>query len=136
MTSELRAESIRRRMAEIRRDLNDTAGQISNQVRQLRDWRYYVRSHPWLFAAAAAAAGYLIVAERPRVVSIDPEALGALAGSRQLAVQVKPSSARTFAVAALGLLGNALVRVAAGYAVRKLTAQSADKPLKEENGRY
>ena len=56
--------AIRQRMKEVRRELDEDVQEIVEGARDLRDWRSYVRSYPWLCLGAAVAAGYLIVPRR------------------------------------------------------------------------
>jgi hypothetical protein len=127
------AESIQRRMAQIRRELDETVDEISDQARQLRDWRHYVRSYPWLFAAAALAAGYAIVPERRRVSQIDPQTLAALAGQGQRKAEARTGFAGSLARVALGHMGSLLARSAAAYVAQKLSL-AEKRPFEERAG--
>lgn len=59
------AEAIRRRMEEVRQDLDEDVQEIVEGARDMGKWRSYVRSYPWVCLGAALAAGYLIVPRRP-----------------------------------------------------------------------
>jgi hypothetical protein len=122
MKGEWKAELIQRRMAQVRRDLGHTVDEISDQARQLRDWRYYLRRYPWLFAAAATAAGYLVVPARPRVVRVDAGAAAALGGERRLPVEAREGLGRSLARLALGHLGRVFLRSATQYVVQRLSS--------------
>jgi hypothetical protein len=58
------AERIRRQMKSIRQELGDDVKGIVDGARQLSDWRYYVRRHPWLCVGSAFALGVLAVPGR------------------------------------------------------------------------
>ncbi|QDT17081.1 hypothetical protein [Alienimonas californiensis] len=53
-------------MAAVRERVDGHAAEWSEAVRRSKDWTSYVRSAPLACAAAAAAAGYLVVPARPR----------------------------------------------------------------------
>jgi hypothetical protein len=57
--------AIRQRMEEVRCDLDEDVQEIVEEARDMGQWRYYVRTYPWVCVGAALAAGYLIVPRRP-----------------------------------------------------------------------
>jgi hypothetical protein len=65
-TSRATIEEIQRRMAQIRLELHEDVRSAVTSARSMTDWRVLVASHPWLYAAAAAAIGYLVVPKRAR----------------------------------------------------------------------
>jgi len=58
------SEEILRRMKEIRNDLDEDVQEIVEQARAMKDWRTYMKSHPWVFVGAAVAVGYILVPNR------------------------------------------------------------------------
>ena len=56
--------AIRQRMEEVRCDLDQDVQEIVEGARDLRDWRSYVRTYPWVCVGAALAVGYLLVPRR------------------------------------------------------------------------
>lgn len=65
------AEAIKLRMRQIRTELPYEVDTAREQVKQLSDWRFYVRRHPLPFMSAAAVAAYLLVPKKsapPKVV--------------------------------------------------------------------
>src|SRR5688572_27063119 len=62
-------EAIRQQMELVRCDLDEDVQGIVEGARDMGDWRYYVKTYPWLCLGGAVVAGYLIV----------PVALGAVA---------------------------------------------------------
>jgi hypothetical protein len=122
MASDVAAESIQQRMAQIRRELDQTVDDIGDQARQLQDWRYYLGRYPWLLAASAVAAGYFVVPRRPRVLHVDREALATLARQGDLVRESKPGWAASLGRAAMSHFGNLLIRSAAGYVAQRLGA--------------
>jgi hypothetical protein len=57
-------EQISQQMRAVRGELREDVHGVVDRARTLADWRHYVRSHPWLFLAAGAAAGFLLVPSR------------------------------------------------------------------------
>lgn len=122
------AEAIQLRMAAIRRDLRDAVENISDQARNLRDWRYYFRRAPWLFAAAAAGAGFLLVPRRRNQIApeqIRPDqALAALSTRGNVVVESMPGAARSALTAGLAYLGSLAVQAAGKYVAHRVAGRS------------
>jgi len=80
MSSHNTANEIQREMRQVRRDLGDQVDELVDQARQMTedlvDWRSYVKAHPWLYLAAAAGVGYLIM---PTRVTVDRPVADSLA---------------------------------------------------------
>lgn len=70
MTSD--PEELRNQMARIRAGARWKAVQIKRETKQLTDWKYYVKSYPWVVAGGALLLGYLLVPQRqaPRTVAL------------------------------------------------------------------
>lgn len=87
------AEDIRRRMAELRRELSSDVSEVGRNARVMTDWRFYVRRFPWAVAGVAAAAGYLLIPQKKelKVISPDPNALAEMFKKEQLKVQAPAS---------------------------------------------
>lgn len=124
MSNEWTAEHIQRRMSQIRHELDETVEDISGQAKQLQDWRYYVRQYPWFFVGTAAALGYLMVPDRPKVFHLDNEKLADLGRREKLIVESRPGIAGFVARTALAHLSNALMGSAAKYFGQRLGAIS------------
>ncbi|MHB0958540.1 MAG: hypothetical protein ACYC6N_08745 [Pirellulaceae bacterium] len=136
MNEEWQARNIQDHMAQIRRDVDQAVGDIADQVQdlkeQLADWRYYVRRYPWIVAAGAAAAGYLIVPTRaPRTVHPDPESLAALSREGRLTIRQKPTTFQALTKVGLDHLSSVMIRSAASYVADKLKTASATSPRSE-----
>jgi hypothetical protein len=78
------AEAIRRRMAELRRELTSDVRDVRQGAREMANPLYYIRRFPWASAAAAAAVGYLLVPKRKKVITPDPEMLAELVRNQQI----------------------------------------------------
>ena len=57
---------IRERMAATRQQIHDRSDQVVTQTKELSNWRFYVRRHPWASVTAVAVIGYAIVPGRPK----------------------------------------------------------------------
>lgn len=118
------SESIQRRMAEIRRDLNETVGEIKDQARQLRDWRYYMRQYPWAFTGTAAVVGYLMVPHRARGVHVDPKQWAELARQQVISREPQTTAGHSLVRTALSYASGLLLRSAVGYMAQKLASST------------
>jgi hypothetical protein len=87
MDPDASAEKIRRRMAELRRELECDVRQVSDDARTMTDWTFYVRRFPWAVAALAAAAGFMLIPKRKQVIKPDPEMLAELVKNQKVRVQ-------------------------------------------------
>ena len=115
------SEEIQREMLRIRSEVRDDVEGIFDRAEQLTDWRYYVRRHPWLCVAAAAAVGYFVVPQSHRIVMPDADAL--VRAVKQAGISPDHSAApvrSTWLQAGLGIAGSILARQAVSIAGRKL----------------
>jgi len=83
------ADEIRRRMAELRRELSSDVQEVGRSARVMTDWKFYVRRFPLATAAAAAAVGFLLIPKKKevQVISPDPDALAEMFKKEQLRVE-------------------------------------------------
>ena len=77
--------AIRQRMEEVRCELDQDVQGIVEGARDMRDWRSYVRSYPWVCVGAAVAAGYLLAPRRPAAMQPSAEAIAELVKQSRLA---------------------------------------------------
>jgi hypothetical protein len=77
--------AIRQRMEEVRCDLDQDIQGIVEGARDMRDWRSYVRSYPWVCVGAAVTIGYLLVPRRPAALQPSAEAIAELVKQSRLA---------------------------------------------------
>ncbi len=63
------AERIRQQMQNVRQDMGAGVHDVVQGARQLSDWRYYVRKHPWACVGSAFAIGFLATPARKKLVS-------------------------------------------------------------------
>jgi hypothetical protein len=87
MSTEDSAEKIRRRMAELRRDLDLDVEEVSRGARTITDWKFYARKFPWAIMGGALLAGYLLVPKRKPVIKPDPEMIQELVRQKKIKVE-------------------------------------------------
>jgi hypothetical protein len=105
MHESLETHAILQRMEEVRCELDEDVQEIVEGARVMGEWRYYVRTYPWICLGAALAGGYLVV----------PCVLGLANASRVL---VTPNSSQKTGVrgALLTFAGNLVLRGVLSYA--------------------
>jgi hypothetical protein len=78
-------KAIRQRMEEVRCDLDEDVQGIVEGARDMRNWRSYVRTYPWVCVAAALAVGYWVAPRRHVARQPHAEALAELVKQSRLA---------------------------------------------------
>jgi hypothetical protein len=110
------AERIRRQMQHVRQDMGDELKGIVLGARQLSDWRYYVKQHPWACLGAAFAVGFALMPGKRTPAQAEIDRLLA-----QLRSSTRTVNALGSAPGASGLLGR-LVALAAPIVIRSATS--------------
>jgi len=83
-----RANGLRRRMQETRKQLYRDVDGLVHDARGVVDWRRNVKRFPWLAVGAAAALGYLVIPKRQKSTThLDAETLADLARAKRLVVR-------------------------------------------------
>ena len=129
------ADAIQFKMLEVRRDLDGDVQEIAEGVRDLVEWRTYVRKYPWVFLGGAFLLGYVIV---PR--SRNQEAPSPTARAQSLAngEPFMPSSLKRehrVLDAVLPFVGNLLMRGVSnfvGIQTERILASIAEKSREKE----
>ncbi len=78
-------KAIRQRMEEVRCDLDEDVQGIVECARDMRDWRSYVRTYPWICVVAALGVGYAIVPRRQWASQPNAETIAAFVKQSRLA---------------------------------------------------
>lgn len=60
------ADSLQRRMKEVRHDLEDDFQGMTDRVREFGLWSSYVKKYPWVTFGAVALLGYVVIPRKPR----------------------------------------------------------------------
>jgi len=115
-------DEIRRKMAQIRRELHEDVREVVASAEAVTDWRRYIRMYPWAALGVAAAAGYLIVPKKRRSI---PKDIATHADVAQVREVVEDAKARKkprkgLIGLALGFAAPIALRAAQGYAVQFL----------------
>ncbi len=123
------ADAIRKRMAELRRELTCDARNVGRGARALANPLYYVRHFPWASAAVAAAIGYMLVPKKKQVINPDPEMLAELVRTRQIKLDTTKAASGTqdllMNLVAVGLTW--AVRAGLSYMGQRLTSAAMNK---------
>lgn len=135
------AQEIRRRMAAVRREMDESVDEIVENARELVDWRYYVKTYPWATVAVAAAAGYMVVPRKLHVMRPDAATLAQLAKEHRLVVENETPEARSpgFIGSVVTMAGSLAMRAALAYVgqqMGKIVAQEAAEPTPQTESRH
>lgn len=117
-------EAVRKRMQQLRCEIDGDMENVSESARTMLDWKHYVKTYPWVCFGAAVALGFLIVPRRPKATRHDSATPAELAEAGHVVVKPTPTAAR-------GMV-DAIVATIVGIAVREATVylgQSAGKFL-------
>ena len=131
---------IQRRMASIRRELDEEVDTVVQQARELADWRNFVKTYPWLTMAGAVALGYLVVPQRLNVMSPDAATLEKLAKQNKLVVEPQPRAQKQGGLAGTvfslvaGLAAKTLMNTATQQLNAILTSQASATRHPEKSG--
>ena len=107
------ADTIRRQMAQIRRELHEDMQGLVAGAEDASDWRHYVKMYPWIAVGAATAVGYVVVPRRRKVVVEAPQ----FPVATQKTVEKKERQAGLLG-AAFGLVWPLIVRAGQNYAAQ------------------
>jgi hypothetical protein len=127
VTPEEQADSIRKRMAELRRELTCDMQEVSRSAKAMTSPSFYIRKFPWATMAVAAGIGYLLIPKKKQVVQPDMEALAELVRKNQVSINASKASEESQGMmktlAVMGLSWAA--RAGMNYVVQQLTATGA-----------
>jgi hypothetical protein len=130
-------EDIRRRMAQIRRDLHEDVKGVVEGAEAATDWRRFIRNYPWATMGAAVVVGYLIVPRKHRpttTVNIAPSQL-AHAIAAEPPRPAEPKKSKGLLGTAFGLVAPLAFRTAQGYALQFAEQWLAQK-VAEQMGQH
>jgi len=122
-------DEIRRRMAQIRRELHEDVRDVVASAEAVTDWRRYLRMYPWLTLGLPFAVGYLIVPKRRRKIPRDIATQADVAQVREVVQSVaekareeppKEKAKKGLFAMAWGLAAPIAIRAVQGYAIQFL----------------
>lgn len=117
-------EELRNQMARIRAGARWKAVQIKRETKQLTDWKYYVKSYPWLIAGGALLLGYLLVPQRqPKLIAQLPVGKPSPGPSDETVETVKKTG---LVAGATALIWSVLYKAGTTYATRRLAQLLTD----------
>jgi hypothetical protein len=116
-------DEIRKKMAQIRRDLHADVQGVVQGAEAATDWRRFIRGYPWASMSVALAIGYLIVPRRHKVLPTtiqiaapEPSRLASIEPIR--APEPEKKKGKGLLGTAFGLLAPVALRAAQGYALQ------------------
>lgn len=106
-----------RQMNVVRCNLGEDVEGLVESAQTLTDWRYYVKTYPWICLTGAAALGYLVVPKKTETISTDAETLAKLAKQTDLILKANPTPKKSSGVGGLlfSLLADVAIRGATQY---------------------
>jgi hypothetical protein len=122
-------------MLEVRRDLDDDVQEISNGVRDLVEWRTYVKRYPWVVLGSAFVLGYAIVPRSRKRWIASHGAAESLTGFQPVVSESLQPQHRV-RDAALSFIGNLLLRGTLNFVsiqTEKILANYAEKSREKES---
>ncbi len=129
MNSDDSADDIRKRMAELRRELAHDVEDVSRSAKAMASPSFYIRKFPWATLAVAAGVGYLLVPKRKQVVQPDMEALAELVRKNQVSINTSKAPAESKgAIKSLLVLGLTwAAKYGMNYVIEQMTTASKTK---------
>ena len=119
-------DDIRRRMAQIRRELHDDVQGVVAGAEAVADWRRWVRNYPWACIGVAFTVGYLVIPRKNRqgpTIHINAPDLPKVKAPTAVAEAVASPPAekkkgKGLIARGFGLLMPVVLRAAQGYALQ------------------
>jgi hypothetical protein len=116
-------DEIRRKMAQIRRDLHADVQNVVQGAEAATDWRRFVRGYPWASLGAAFVVGYMVVPRRHRghvtTIQVAPaETPRAVAIEGSSAAEPEKPKGKGLLGTVFGLVAPVALRAVQGYALQ------------------
>jgi hypothetical protein len=115
-------DDIRRKMAQIRRDLHADVKNVVEGAEAATDWRRFIRNYPWTSMGVALAVGYLVVPRRHRATTtlqVAPaEIARAVAIEAPQALEPEKKKGKGLIGMVFGLVAPVALRAVQGYALQ------------------
>jgi hypothetical protein len=121
------AEQIRKRMAELRRELVCDVQDVTRSAKAMASPAFYIRKFPWATLAVAAGVGYMLIPKKKQVVQPDMDTLAELVRKNQVSINTSKASQES-----QGMLQTLVVmglsyaaKQGMNYLIQQLTTNSA-----------
>lgn len=114
-------DEIRKKMAQIRRDLHADVQGVVQGAEAATDWRRFVRGYPWASMGVALAVGYMIVPRRhrtPTLQVVPAEIARAVALEVPRAPEPETKKGKGLLGTVFGLVAPVALRAVQGYALQ------------------
>jgi hypothetical protein len=114
-------DDIRRKMAQIRRDLHQDVKSVVEGAEAATDWKRFIRHYPWASMGVALAAGYLVVPRRQKATTLQvapAEIARAVAVEMPRAPEPEKKNGKGLLGTVFGLVAPVALRAAQGYALQ------------------
>ena len=117
-------DDIRKRMAQIRRDLHEDVKGVVEGAEAATDWRRFIRNYPWACMGAAALVGYMVVPKKHRpttTIQVAPAEVARIVAPAEPVRLVEPKETKKgkgLLGTAFGLLAPMAFKAAQGYALQ------------------
>ncbi len=110
-------------MQDVRQDMGHEVHAVVERAKELSDWRYYVRQHPWICIGSAVALGFLAMPNRSaRPGSPDVQRLVSQLKKHGLTVAASHAAPGGLVGRAIAIAGPIVLRNAASILTRRLSA--------------
>lgn len=133
MNEQDETETIRRRMAELRRELSCDVRDVSRSAKAMTQPSYYVKKFPWATLAVAAGVGFMLIPKKRKEIAVpDPKMLAELIAKNQVRVEASAGAKETKgAVETLLMMGVTWAAKAGLKYIGQQLAAAANKKAEE-----
>ena len=107
-------DAVQARMQGIRCDIDQGLEDVSASARSMVDWKYYVKTYPWVCLGTAVALGFLIVPKRDPAIHARLATSAELAKGGQQVIHSAPA-ARGWVDSLIGSLASMALREGTAY---------------------
>lgn len=114
-------DEIRRKMAQIRRDLHADVQGVVQGAEAATDWRRFIRNYPWASMGVALAVGYMIVPRRQKMPALQvapAELARAMALEAPRTPEPEKKKGKGLLGTVFGLVAPVALRAVQGYALQ------------------
>lgn len=137
MAADDSAVQLRRRMAELRRELECDVREVTRGAQVMTDWKFYVRKFPWAVAGVAVIAGYMLIPKRKPMIKPDADTIARLVKEKKIRVQsVTPDPNKPGIMKSILMMGLTwAVRSGVQYATQQMAAAAQNRGQSGQSSR-